>query len=321
MEENMATYHWKYKKTVRAWVIAFTVVVLSAISASALLNPSAVYCRALGYDYYTAQSRRGLLGVCELPNGRQVNAWSFYRGKVALEFSYCAQQGYEAKRDESGAICHDCLVCVMPDGEEIRAIELMGLSFQESKCGDGHCGTVEDYNNCPGDCPSGGQDELCDGVADSRCDPDCVMQGESDPDCPGLFVDVKPGSCPNPLNRKDIGVLPVALLGSAMLNVTDIDPASIRLSIEGGTGSLAPIRWHVEDVGTPNPAQGCGECWTVPGDRRPDLVLMFESKAVSMLIGPAFLSEQTLPLKITATLKNGAVVEGKDCVTEVPPRR
>ena len=47
-----------------------------------------------------------------------------------------------------------------------------------------------------------------------------------------VAVDIKPQSCPNPLSTKDKGVLPVAILGSEAFDVTQIDPASVRL--EGG---------------------------------------------------------------------------------------
>lgn len=60
-------------------------------------------------------------------------------------------------------------------------------------CGDGTCASCgsgtdphacESFATCPEDCPSGGEDEYCDGEEDDVCDPDCA-RGE-DPDCPGL---------------------------------------------------------------------------------------------------------------------------------------
>jgi hypothetical protein len=69
---------------------------------------------------------------------------------------------------------------------------------------------------------------------------------------PLINVDIKPGTCPNPVNVKARGVLPVAILGTADFDVTTIDPASVRL--EG----VAPIRWALEDVATPVPPCPCG---------------------------------------------------------------
>lgn len=50
-------------------------------------------------------------------------------------------------------------------------------------------------------------------------------------------VDVKPTSCPNPLNVGSKGVLPIAILGAEDFDVTTVDPESVRL--EG----VAPLRW------------------------------------------------------------------------------
>ncbi len=58
-------------------------------------------------------------------------------------------------------------------------------------------------------------------------------------------VDIKPGSCPNPLNVNSKGVLPVAILGTDDLDVTTIDLNTIRLM------GVAPVRSDYEDVGTP----------------------------------------------------------------------
>lgn len=58
-------------------------------------------------------------------------------------------------------------------------------------------------------------------------------------------IDVKPGSCPNPLNVRSRGVLPVAIVGTASFDVKAVDPTSIRL--EG----IRPLRFVFEDSATP----------------------------------------------------------------------
>jgi len=63
------------------------------------------------------------------------------------------------------------------------------VEVRVTKCGDGICGAGENYLTCPQDCPSGGEDNYCDGVRDGICDPDC-MENE-DVDCAkgrGKFV-------------------------------------------------------------------------------------------------------------------------------------
>lgn len=296
-----------------AWV-AFCFAVSSA---SAMLPADVVYCRALGYQFFSAHTHKGVMGVCVLPDGRWVNAWDFYTGKVALEWSYCAREGYEARHDEDGPVCRNCTVCTLPTGEEAWMVRLMGLSFRESVCGDGHCGTAESFENCPADCPSGGLDAFCDGVSDRICDPDCVDFGGEDADCPSLFLDIKPGSCPNPLNLKEKGVLPVAILGTVRLKVEDIQPDSVRLSRNGVTAFVRPLRYGVEDVGTPSFAGDC-RCWTVPGDRRPDLTMKFDAQEVIKKLNLGSCAGQTVPLTVQATLKDGSLVSGRDCIVIGP---
>jgi len=59
------------------------------------------------------------------------------------------------------------------------------------------------------------------------------------------LVDIKPTSCPNPLNTKSQGVLPAAILGTKDFDVSTINVSTVRL--EG----VEPIRSSVEDVATP----------------------------------------------------------------------
>jgi hypothetical protein len=66
-------------------------------------------------------------------------------------------------------------------------------------------------------------------------------------------IDIKPGSCPNPLSMKEKGVLPVAIMGLEDFDVTQIDPTTIRLFRKGVADPIevAPLRWSLEDVGIP----------------------------------------------------------------------
>lgn len=90
-------------------------------------------------------------------------------------------------------------------------------------------------------------------------------------------VDIKPGGCPNPVNLKARGSVPVAVLGTADLDVTTIDPASIRLN------GVAPTHSSYEDVGTPfMPYMGkvdCDmDCNEMGGDGWMDLTLQFDAQ-------------------------------------------
>ena len=93
-------------------------------------------------------------------------------------------------------------------------------------------------------------------------------------------VDIKPGSCPNPFNARSNGTMPVAILGTADLDVSMIDPASVRLA------GVAPLRSGYEDVGTPyEPYAGkmdCEyDCTEMESDGFMDLTLKFDSQELA----------------------------------------
>ena len=121
-------------------------------------------------------------------------------------------------------------------------------------------------------------------------------------------VDIKPGSCPNPLNIKDKGVLSVAILGLDDFDVFTIDVASI--SLEG----VNPIRSSYEDVATPAPDTGdvCG-CTIEGPDGYIDLVLKFNAQDIVAALGEVNDGDE-LELTLTGVLADETPIEGKDCV-------
>ena len=58
-------------------------------------------------------------------------------------------------------------------------------------------------------------------------------------------LDIKPQSCPNPLNTRSKGVLPLAILGTNSFDVTKVDPSSVKLM------GVTPLKYSQEDVATP----------------------------------------------------------------------
>jgi len=118
-----------------------------------------------------------------------------------------------------------------------------------------------------------------------------------------VSVDVKPMSWPNPLNVNKKGVLPVAILGTEDFDVTQIDPATVRL--EG----VAPLRWALEDVGT------VGDPLAGP-DGIMDLTLKFEAQEIVTALGPVNDGDEIV-LHLTGNLKeefSGTPIEGEDVV-------
>ena len=130
-----------------------------------------------------------------------------------------------------------------------------------------------------------------------------------------VYIDVKPGSCPNPLNLKSKGVLPVAVLGTAEFDVTTIDPGTILLTREGCEG-VAAIRWSYEDVATPFTGELC-DCNDLNGDGYIDLTLKFDTQELVSNLELDKVAGETIPLTVTGNLNaenGGTPIEGKDCI-------
>lgn len=127
-------------------------------------------------------------------------------------------------------------------------------------------------------------------------------------------LDIKPQSCPNPLSVKAKGVLPVAILGTEDLDVTQVDPASVLL--EG----VAPLRWALEDVATPFEPfiskEDCLDCTDEGPDGYMDLTLKFKAEEVAAALGEVD-DGDCLVLEVTGNLKEefrGIAIVGEDVV-------
>jgi len=124
-----------------------------------------------------------------------------------------------------------------------------------------------------------------------------------------VSLDIKPGSCPNPINTGSRGVLPVALLGTADLDVYNINVESLRL--EG----VAPLAAGYEDVATPFEGELCG-CTEAGPDGLLDLTLKFSVQDIVNAIGASPTGDRVLTL--TGTFLDGTEIEGQDCVVIIP---
>ena len=132
-------------------------------------------------------------------------------------------------------------------------------------------------------------------------------------------VDIKPQSCPNPINVKSRGVLPVAILGTGDTDVTSIDVASVRLL------DVTPIRSSFEDVATPfEPFIGKEnkfDCTNEGPDGFLDLTLKFKSQEVVQAIednlGRPVEDREVIVLPLTGNLMEdfgGTPIEGEDVI-------
>jgi photosystem II stability/assembly factor-like uncharacterized protein len=126
-------------------------------------------------------------------------------------------------------------------------------------------------------------------------------------------VDIKPQSCPNPLNPKSKGVLPVAILGAEDFDVTTIDRGSILL--EG----VSPLRTRTDDVATPIEDQQDCDCTEEGPDGLTDLTLKFNKGDIVAALGQVEPGEEIV-LTLTGELTGGTPIEGTDCVVITPVR-
>jgi len=119
-------------------------------------------------------------------------------------------------------------------------------------------------------------------------------------DCPDVIdfdIDIKPGSDPNSINTKSMGVVPVAILGSASFDVLDVDVTTLAF----GPASAAPVH----DL--TNPDTFDDHLQDVNGDGFDDLVSHYKQKETGIVCG-----DTEAPLIVSTT--GGEFILGTDSV-------
>ena len=122
-----------------------------------------------------------------------------------------------------------------------------------------------------------------------------------------IAVDIKPTSCPNPLNVKSKGVLPVAILGSDSFDVATIVISSLRLA------GVAPLRDSYEDVATPVGDVADCNCIADGPDGFLDLALKFETQQIVETLGEVK-DGDVITLELTGVGFGEIPIEGADCI-------
>jgi hypothetical protein len=140
---------------------------------------------------------------------------------------------------------------------------------------------------------------------------------------PDMYVDIKPTSCPNPinagLNPRSGAVLPAAILGTGEFDVSNVDPATVRLCL--GEDCVYPLRWsYGEYAAAPYDGEACQdrESCTTENDEIADLVVHFGYNEVLDTLGLRGRADgEVLCLTLRAEVFNGAVYEpfeGQDVI-------
>ncbi|HVP58406.1 MAG TPA: FlgD immunoglobulin-like domain containing protein, partial [bacterium] len=138
-----------------------------------------------------------------------------------------------------------------------------------------------------------------------------------------VYIDIKPTACPNPLYINAKGVLPVAILGTAEIDVARIETSSLRLTRDGVAGEIAPVSTSLADVATPSIGGQCS-CNLDGPDGNTDLVANFALKPLIQALGLGSVKGQTVVLTLKGlinpppqpTLTKDGVrgISGSDCV-------
>ena len=132
---------------------------------------------------------------------------------------------------------------------------------------------------------------------------------ELEPEILHVHIDIKPESCPNPINTNSRGLLPVAILGNEV-DVNDIDVSTVRIA------GVSPILHSIEDVATPhNPFTGVVnplDCSTEGPDGIDDLTLKFDTQDVVAALGAV--RGDIIPVVLTGNLFDGTPIESYDVI-------
>jgi hypothetical protein len=130
-------------------------------------------------------------------------------------------------------------------------------------------------------------------------------------------IDIKPGSCPNPLNVKSKGVTPVAIIGP-----TKVDPKTVTLegvpALESPKPTVADVTKPFHDPGAVSPCYDCFDEEVEDPDGIPDLVVFFDTQELAGVPAIAKAGDgNCVGLKLEGWIGPvgiGVPVEGKDAV-------
>lgn len=143
-----------------------------------------------------------------------------------------------------------------------------------------------------------------------------------------LYLDIKPGWCPNPLSAASRGYIPISILGTAEFDARDIDLNTVMLSRADGVGdSVVPHEGPrgphsvFEDTGTPFGGELC-DCHALEGDGIDDLSMKFKTQVVVDALELDLEPPGTvLELVVSGELLDGTPFVLLDCIVIVGGRR
>jgi len=190
-----------------------------------------------------------------------------------------------------------------------------GNGCTQAQCDNlGNCdqSVPSNYNDsCPDEDGNACSEALCDDQG--QCVQEAIVHTLT------FSLDIKPGSCPNALDIRARGVIPMSLLGAADFDVTTVDVSSLLLvRTDGVGGAVAPTSWVFQDTGTPFSGSLCA-CHRRGGDGTMDLSLRFDTQAVVKALQLSTVAlNASVQLIVTGTQSDGCDFIAGDCMVRVP---
>lgn len=112
-----------------------------ALANTGLANPAATYCIAQGGLYGIQDGTDGQTGICQLPDGTKIDAWTYFRENNADHKSdsftrlanpaatYCIEIGGSYRIEDTGQ--GQVGICTKPDGTSLDAWDLFRADHPE----------------------------------------------------------------------------------------------------------------------------------------------------------------------------------------------
>ena len=141
-------------------------------------------------------------------------------------------------------------------------------------------------------------------------------------------LDVKPGSCPNTVNVRSRGIVPMAVAGTDTFTGSDVDADSVRLSrtdrlpltlVPSAKGRATP--YSVEDVTSPFDLESC-DCLELASDGIDDFVLKFRTPELVNRFRLNWEPQGTaVEVIVHGFLRDGRSFEASNCIMVNDPGR
>ncbi|MBI2632294.1 DUF333 domain-containing protein [Candidatus Pacearchaeota archaeon] len=88
---------------------------------SNVVDPSAIYCKELGYKYEIRTKENGQYGSCIISSNLECDSWDFFNGKCAQQFTFCEKnEGEIITVRESCQFSSECGECILSNGDRCK---------------------------------------------------------------------------------------------------------------------------------------------------------------------------------------------------------